>query len=53
MLTRGGHQPDLETIERIQRNSRRQARFQDWETIFTLIGAAVLCVFALVWSTAF
>jgi len=28
MLTRHGRKPDLETIERIQRNSRRHATFQ-------------------------
>jgi hypothetical protein len=52
-LTRGGSVPDLDTIERIQRNSRRHAIFQKWETIFTLIGVALLCLFALVWSSAF
>jgi hypothetical protein len=52
-LTRGGSLPDLDTIERIQRNSRRHAIFQKWETIFTLIGVALLCLFALVWSSAF
>jgi hypothetical protein len=45
--------PDLDTIERIQRNSRRHAIFQKWETIFTLIGVVLLCLFALVWSSAF
>jgi hypothetical protein len=53
MLTQGGREPDLETIERIQRNSRRHAIFQKWETIFTLIGVVLLCLFALVWSSAF
>jgi hypothetical protein len=53
MLTQGGREPDLETIERIQRSSRRHATFQKWETIFTLVGVALLCVFALVWSSAF
>jgi hypothetical protein len=53
MLTQGGREPDLETVERIQRSSRRQARFQKWETILTLVGVALLCVFALVWSSAF
>ena len=52
-LTRGGSVPDLHTIERIQRNSRRHAIFQKWETIFTLIGVALLCLFALAWSSAF
>jgi fatty-acid desaturase len=53
MLTQGGREPDLETIERIQRNSRRHTIFQKWETIFTLIGVVLLCLFALVWSSAF
>jgi hypothetical protein len=52
MLTQGGRQPDLETIERIQRNSRRHAIFQKWEAIFTIVGVALLCVFGLVWSSA-
>jgi hypothetical protein len=52
MLTRGGHEPDLETIERIQRNSRRHAIFQKWEAIFTIVGVALLCVFGFVWSSA-
>jgi hypothetical protein len=53
MLTRGGGEPDLETIERIQRSSRRQATLQKWETIFTLVGVTLLLAFALVWSSAF
>jgi hypothetical protein len=53
MLTQGGREPDLETIERIQRSSRRHAMFSKWEAIFTLAGVALLCVFALVWSSAF
>ena len=52
-LTQGGREPDLETIERIQRNSRRHATFVKWEAIFTMVGVALLCVFALVWSSAF
>jgi hypothetical protein len=52
-LTRGGSVPDLDTIERIQRNSRRHAIFQKWETIFTLIGVLLLCLFALAWSSSF
>jgi hypothetical protein len=51
-LTRGGREPDLDTIERIQRNSRRHAIFQKWEAIFTIVGVALLCVFGLVWSSA-
>jgi hypothetical protein len=51
-LTRGGHAPDLETIERIQRNARRHAIFQKWEAIFTIVGVALLCVLGLVWSSA-
>jgi hypothetical protein len=53
MLTQGGREPDLETIERLQRNSRRHAIFQKWEAIFTLIGVVLLCAFGLVWSSAF
>jgi hypothetical protein len=53
MLTHGGREPDLETIERIQRNSRRHATFQKWEAIFTMVGVALLCAFALVWSSTF
>jgi hypothetical protein len=53
MLAQGGREPELETIERLQRSSRRHAIFQKWETIFTLVGVALLCVFALVWSSAF
>jgi hypothetical protein len=53
MLTRGGREPDLETIERIRRSSWRHATFQKWEAIFTLVGVALLCVFALVWSSTF
>jgi hypothetical protein len=53
MLTRGGREPDLETIERLQRNSRRHATFQKWEAIFTLIGVALLCAFGFVWSSTF
>lgn len=53
MLTQGGRQPDLETIERIQRSSRRHATLQKWETIFTLVGVALLCAFAVVWSGVF
>ena len=53
MLTQGGREPDLETIERIQRSSSRQAIFQKWETIFTLVGVAFLCVFVLIWSSTF
>jgi hypothetical protein len=53
MLTQGGREPDLEIIERIQRNSRRLAIFQKWETIVTLVGVALLCGFALVSSSAF
>ncbi len=53
MLTQGGREPDLETIERIQRNSRRHAIFQKWEAIFTMVGVALLCAFGLVWSSAF
>jgi hypothetical protein len=53
MLTRGGRVPDLETIERIARNSKRHAIFVKWEAIFTLVGVALLCVFALVWSSTF
>ena len=53
MLTQGGREPDLETIERIQRSSRRHATFQKWEAIFALVGVALLCVFAFVWSSAF
>jgi hypothetical protein len=52
-LTRGGSVPDLDTIERIRRNSRRHATFQKWETIFTLIGVLLLCLFALAWSSTF
>jgi hypothetical protein len=51
-LTRGGREPDLDTIERIQRNSRRQATFQKWEAIFTILGVTLLCVLGLVWSSA-
>jgi hypothetical protein len=53
MLTRGGREPDLETIERIQRDSRRHAIFQKWEAIFTMLGVALLFAFALVWSSTF
>ena len=53
MLTHGGREPDLETIERIQRSSRRHAIFQKWETIFTLVGVALLCAFVLTWSSTF
>jgi hypothetical protein len=53
MLSQGGREPDLKTIERIQRSCRRQAIFQKWETIFTLVGVALLCAFVLVWSSAF
>ena len=53
MLTQGGREPDLETIERLQRSSRRHAMFQKWEAIFTLIGVALLCAFGLVWSSTF
>jgi hypothetical protein len=53
MLTQGGQEPDLETIERIQRNSRWHAMFQKWEAIFTLVGVALLCVFGFAWSSAF
>jgi hypothetical protein len=48
MLTRGGREPDLDTIQRIQRNLSRQATFAKWEAIFTMIGAALLCVFVFV-----
>jgi hypothetical protein len=51
-LTRDGREPDLETIARIQRNSRRHAIFQKWEAIFTIVGVALLWVFGLVWSSA-
>jgi hypothetical protein len=53
MLTQGGREPDLETIERLQRNSRRHAIFQKWEAIFTLIGVGLLCAFGFVWSSTF
>ena len=53
MLTHGGREPDLETIERIQRNSRRHAIFQKWEAIFTMLGVALLCAFGFVWSSTF
>lgn len=53
MLTQGGREPDLETVERIQRNSGRHAIFQKWEAIFTMVGVALLCVLGLVWSSAF
>jgi hypothetical protein len=53
MLTHGGREPELDTIARIQRNSRRHAIFSKWEAIFTLIGVALLCAFALVWSSSF
>jgi hypothetical protein len=53
ILTKGGREPDLETIERIQRSSRRHAMFQKWEAIFTMIGIALLFGFALVWSSTF
>jgi hypothetical protein len=53
MLTHGGREPELETIERIQRSSRRHAIFAKWEAIFTLVGVALLCLFAFVWSGAF
>lgn len=53
MLTHGGREPDLTTIERIQRNSRRHAIFQKWEAIFTMLGVALLFAFALVWSSTF
>lgn len=53
MLTHGGREPDLDTIERLQRNSRRHAIFQKWEAIFTMIGVALLFAFALVWSSTF
>lgn len=51
-LTRGGREPDLDTIERIQRNSRRHAIFQKWEAIFTIVGVALLCVLGVVWASA-
>ena len=53
VLTQGGHEADLETIERIQRNSRRHAIFEKWETIFTLVGVALLCAIVVVWSSVF
>jgi hypothetical protein len=53
MLTHGGREPDLHTIERIQRNSRRHATFTKWEAIFTMLGIALLFAFALVWSSTF
>jgi hypothetical protein len=53
MLTRGGREPDLETIERIQLSSKRQAIFQKWEMIFTLVGVTLLCAFVLIWSSTF
>jgi fatty-acid desaturase len=52
MLTRGGQAPDLETIERIQRNSKRHAVFQKWEAIFTILGVVLLCLFGLAWSSS-
>jgi hypothetical protein len=53
MLTRGGSEPGLETIERIQRSCRRHATFEKWETIVTLVGVALLSAFALVWASVF
>jgi hypothetical protein len=53
MLTHGGREPDLQTIDRIQRNSRRHAVFQKWEAIVTMVGVALLFAFALVWSSTF
>ena len=52
MLTRGGHAPDLDTIERIGRASRRQTTFQKWEAIFTILGVVLLCLFGLAWSSS-
>lgn len=53
MLTVGGGEPDLETIERIRRSSRRHATLAKWETIVTLIGVALLCAFAFIWGGVF
>ena len=53
MLTRGGSEPDLQTIERIRRNLRRHATLEKWDTIMTLVGIALLCAFALVWGSVF
>jgi hypothetical protein len=53
MLTRGGREPDLGTIERIKRSSARQATFAKWEAIFTIIGVALLCAFGIVYSSTF
>jgi hypothetical protein len=50
-LTRGGREPDLDTIERIQRNSRHHAIFQKWEAIFTIVGVALACAVGLAWSS--
>ena len=53
MLTRGGREPDLDTIQRIQRSASRQATAQKWEAIFTIIGALLLCAFVFVLLNSF
>jgi hypothetical protein len=53
MLTRGGRQPDLDTIQRIQRSLRLQATAAKWEAIFTIIGVVLLCLFVFVWLNTF
>jgi hypothetical protein len=53
MLTRGDREPDLDTIQRIQRNLDRQATFAKWEAIFAMIGVALLCAFVFVLLNTF